>query len=103
MLQQDNAGELSNSTGASLECKLGGPSSPSATWSPCDGAVSYDNLQDGNYSFAARVAGSTDTLTMAQSNFTVDTAAPVTQARTCAQPITNTLVSAEAQEMCPLN
>ena len=87
VLQQDSTGELSASAGASMECRLDGSASPSVAWSPCDGAVSYDKLQDGNQAFAARVAGSTNTQTMAQSNFTVDTAAPVTQARTCAQPI----------------
>ena len=79
VLQQDSAGQVSASAGASLECRLGGPGSTSTAWSPCNAAVSYTGLQDGSYLFSARVAGTTDAQTMAQSNFTVDTATPVTQ------------------------
>ncbi|BDA49389.1 probable c5a peptidase at N-terminal half [Coccomyxa sp. Obi] len=70
--------------GAAFECKLTGLTDQSSwkgstVWSPCGDSVTYTNLQDGDYTFSARIAGQADgpQATLAASNFTVDTAAPV--------------------------
>ena len=70
--------------GAAFECKLTGLTDQSSwkgstVWSPCTDSATYTDLQDGDYTFSARIAGQTDApqATLATSHFTVDTAAPV--------------------------
>ncbi len=83
-LQGSGAQPTTALPGTAFECKLTGLTDQSsqkgsAVWSPCGGSATYTNLQDGDYTFSARIIGQADApqATLAASNFTVDTAVPV--------------------------
>lgn len=68
---------------AAFECRLTGLTAQSSykgstVWSPCSSSPAFPNLQDGDYTFSARINSNTDAQndTVAASNFTVDTTAP---------------------------
>ena len=80
VLQQDDQGALSTLDGPPAECTLSAAGSTASTsaWSPCGSTPTYNNLQDGPYTFMARAPSTSSNLAhqYAIANFTVDTSAP---------------------------
>jgi photosystem II stability/assembly factor-like uncharacterized protein len=78
---------FSGEDGATFECRLDRGSDVIADWSPCTGDASYDlaGEADGAYTFAVRATDAAgNTGPQAESDYTLDTTAPVAPAITAA-------------------